>query len=160
MSKIATCLWFDDQGEAAANFYVSTFRACGQDAAIGQTLYYGDAAPRPKGSVLTVEFTLAGQDFLVLNGGPHFTFSPATSLVVRCADQAEVDRFWAALSDGGEPGQCGWLKDRYGFSWQIVPTVLVDMLHDPDEARAGRVMQALMQMTKLDIAALQNAYDG
>jgi predicted 3-demethylubiquinone-9 3-methyltransferase (glyoxalase superfamily) len=160
MSKIAPCLWFDDRAEEAANSYVSTFRACGQDAAIGDVMRYGDSGPRPKGTVMSVTFTLAGQEFIALNGGPHFTFSPAISLFVKCADQEEVDRFWARLSAGGETVQCGWLRDRFGVSWQIVPTALGDMLRDADPARAGRVMQALMQMIKLDIAALQKAYDG
>ncbi|MBX6741835.1 MAG: VOC family protein [Acetobacteraceae bacterium] len=160
MSKIAPCLWFDNQAEEAANFYVATFRDCGQEAAIGSILRCGDAGPGPKGSVLTVGFTLAGQEFVALNGGPHFVFSPAISLTVTCADQAEVDRFWERLSEGGEPGQCGWLKDKFGVSWQIVPGMLPAMLRDADPARAGRVMQALMQMTRLDIDALRKAYDG
>ena len=110
--------------------------------------------------MLTISFTLAGQEFIALNGGPHFTFSPAISLFVKCADQAEVDRIWEKLSDGGKTEQCGWLKDRFGVSWQVVPTVLGEMLRDADPARAGRVMQALMQMTKLEIDALKKAYDG
>jgi predicted 3-demethylubiquinone-9 3-methyltransferase (glyoxalase superfamily) len=160
MSKISPCLWFDGQAEEAANFYVSAFRDCGQDGAIGEVMRYGDAGPRPEETVLTVSFTLAGQEFIALNGGPHFTFSPAISLFVKCADQAEVDRFWERLSDGGKTEQCGWLKDRFGVSWQIVPTVLGEMLRDADPARAGRVMQALMQQTKLEIDALKRAYDG
>ena len=160
MSKIAPCLWFDDQAEAAANFYVSTFRACGQDAAIGHIARYGDAGPRPKGMVMTVTFTLAGQEFIALNGGPEFTFSPAISLFVKCADQAEVDRFWERLSDGGKVVQCGWLTDRFGLSWQIVPTALGEMMRDPDPARVERVMRALLGMVKLDVAALGKAYDG
>src|SRR5689334_8254602 len=111
MSKISPCLWFDDQAEEAANFYVSTFRSSGQDGAIGEIMRYGDAGPRPKGSVLTVTFMLAGQEFIALNGGPHFTFSPAISLFVKCADQAEVDGFWERLSDGGKTERCGWLTD-------------------------------------------------
>ena len=160
MSKISPCLWFDGQAEEAANFYVSTFRECGQEGAIGEVMRYGDAGPRPKGNVLTVSFTLAGQEFIALNGGPHFTFSPAISLFVKCGDQAEVDRFWEKLSDGGGTEQCGWLKDRFGVSWQVVPTVLGEMLRDADPARAGRVMQALMQQTKLEINALRSAYEG
>lgn len=160
MSKIALCLWFDGRGEEAANFYVAAFRDCGQKAARGEVLRYGESDPRPKGSVLTVSFTLAGQDFIALNGGPHFTFSPAISLFVKCADQAEVDRFWDRLLDGGQPSQCGWLTDRFGVSWQIVPTILSKMLSDPDPARAERVMQAMLQMIKLDIAALKKAYGG
>jgi len=160
MSKIATCLWFDHQAEAAANFYVSTFTACGQHAALGDVMHYGKSGPQPKGTVLTVTFTLADQELIALNGGPHFTFSPAISLFVKCADQAEVDRFWERLSDGGATNQCGWLTDRFGVSWQIVPVVLGDMLRDVDPAKADRVMQALLQMTKLDIAALKKAYEG
>jgi len=159
MSKIAPCLWFDGQAEEAANFYVSTFNACGQDATTGDILHYSDAGPGPKGSVLSVTFMLAGQEFIALNGGPHFTFSPAVSLFVKCADQAEVDRFWEKLSDGGKPGQCGWLTDRFGVSWQIVPTAIGDMLKGADAARAGRVMQTLLTMTKLDIDALRKAYE-
>lgn len=160
MSKIATCLWFNDQAETAANFYVDTFKACGQPAAIGDTMYYSEAGPGPKGSVLTVTFTLAGQDMIALNGGPHFTFSPAISLFVNCTDQAEVDRFWEKLLAGGQPQQCGWVTDRFGVSWQIVPTALGEMLRDPDQARATRVMQAMLQMVKLDVAKLKQAYDG
>jgi predicted 3-demethylubiquinone-9 3-methyltransferase (glyoxalase superfamily) len=160
MSKISPCLWFDDQAEAAANFYVAVFRDCGQQTAIGTTMYYNDAGPRPKGTVLTVSFTLADQEFIALNGGPHFTFSPAISMFVKCADQAEVDRFWEKLLEGGQPQQCGWLTDRFGVSWQIVPTVLGDMLQDSDPVRAARVMQAVLGMIKLDIAALKRAYDG
>ena len=161
MSKIAPCLWFDGQAEDAANFYVSTFRRCGQEAAIGDVMRYAaDGGPKPKGSVLSATFTLAGQDFIALNGGPHFTFSPAISLFVKCADQGEVDRFWEALSEGGQPGRCGWLTDRSGVSWQVVPTALGAMLQDADPARAERVMQALMQMTKLDLAVLEEAHRG
>lgn len=159
-SKIATCLWFADQAEQAADFYVKTFRACGQPAERGALTYYGKDMPLPEGSVLTAEFTLAGQDYVALNGGPVFTFSPAISLVVKCADQAEVDLFWEKLLEGGTPSQCGWLTDRFGLSWQIVPTALGDMLRDPDKTRSNRVMQALMQMIKLDIAVLKKAYDG
>jgi len=161
MSKIAPCLWFDGQGEEAAEFYVSTFRRGGQEAAIGDVMRYAaSGGPRPKGSVLSVTFTLAGQDFIALNGGPHFTFSPAISMFVTCADQAEVDRFWEGLSAGGQPGRCGWLTDRFGLSWQIVPKSLGAMLQDPDPAKAERVMQALMGMTKLDLAALNTASQG
>jgi predicted 3-demethylubiquinone-9 3-methyltransferase (glyoxalase superfamily) len=159
-SKIATCLWFDDQAGAAADFYVSTFCACGQTAEHGDKLFYTEGSPRPKGSTLTVTFTLAGQEFIALNGGPHFTFSPAISLFVKCQDQAEVDLFWEKLSDGGATNQCGWLTDRFGVSWQIVPVVMGEMLKNPDPAKAERAMQAMMKMTKLDIAALKRAYDG
>ena len=161
MSKVAPCLWFDGRAEEAAEFYVSAFRGCGQEAALGKIARHGDAGPGPEGSAMAVEFTLAGQDFVALNGGPGFAFSPAISLCVTCADQAEVDRFWDRLSaDGGEPGQCGWLKDRFGVSWQVVPAALPGMLRDADPARAGRVVQALLRMTKLDIAALERAYGG
>jgi predicted 3-demethylubiquinone-9 3-methyltransferase (glyoxalase superfamily) len=160
MSKIAPCLWFDDRAEEAANFYVSTFRACGQEAEIGKILRYGEGMPKPKGSVLTIAFTLAGQEFIALNGGPEFTFSPAVSLMVRCADQAEVDRFWDSLLAGGAPQQCGWLSDKFGFSWQVVPTVLEEMVRDADPARAERVMQAMLQMIKLDVGELVAAYEG
>ena len=160
MSKIAPCLWFDGQAEEAANFYVSTFRACGQDAAIGEILRWGDVGPGPKGSVLTVEFTLAGQDFVALNGGPQYSFTPAISMMVNCADQGEVDRFWDRLGEGGTPVQCGWLTDRFGVSWQVAPTELLAMLRDPDLARSGRAMQAMMGMVKLDLAALRAAYEG
>src|SRR5215207_1206618 len=161
MSKIAPCLWLDDQAEDAATFYVATFRRCGQEAAMGDVMRYAaSGGPKPKGSVLSVTFTLAGQDFIALNGGPHLTVSPAISMFVTCADQAEVDRFWEGLSEGGEPGRCGWLTDRFGVSWQIVPKALGAMLQDPDPAKAGRVMQALMGMTKLDLDALNEAYQG
>ena len=160
MTSISPCLWFDDQAEAAANFYVATFRDCGQEAAIGSILHYGESGPRPKGSVMTVGFTLAGQEFVALNGGPVFTFSPAISLTVKCADQSELDRFWERLSEGGEPGQCGWLKDRFGVSWQVVPAALPDMLRDADPARSERIMQALLRMTRLDIAALEQIARG
>ncbi|MGC1304422.1 MAG: VOC family protein [Caulobacteraceae bacterium] len=160
MSKISPCLWFDGEAETAANAYVSIFRDCGQDAAIGDVMRWGDAGPGPKGSVLTVDFTLAGQTFIALNGGPQFSFTPAMSLSVECANQVEVDRFWDRLSEGGELVQCGWLRDRFGVSWQVVPTMLPNMLRDKDTARVARVMQAMMQMIKLDIATLQAAYDG
>ena len=160
MSKLALCLWFDGQAEEAANFYVSCFRDCGQPDSLRKTMRYGEAGPGPQGSVLSAEFTLAGQELIALNGGPHFTFSPAISLFVKCAVQPEVDRFWERLSDGGKTNQCGWLTDRFGISWQIVPTALGDMLRDPDPARAERVMRALMQMSKLDLDGLERAYDG
>lgn len=160
MSRMASCLWFDGQAEEAADFYVSAFRACGREAAVGDVLRHTGASPGPKGSVLSVAFTLDGREFIALNGGPHFTFSPAISFFVTCADQAEVDRFWEKLSEGGgKPGQCGWLTDRFGVSWQIVPAALGEMLRDPDVARADRVMAAMLQMTRLDVAALRKAYD-
>lgn len=145
MPKVTPFLWFDAQAEEAAAFYVAVFQACGQDASRGE------------GGRGSVTFTLAGQDFIAFNGGPHFSFTPAMSLFVRCGDQAEVDRFWDGLSAGGEPGRCGWLKDRFGVSWQVVPDVLKELLGGEDRARAGRVMQAMMGMTKLDIAELRAA---
>jgi predicted 3-demethylubiquinone-9 3-methyltransferase (glyoxalase superfamily) len=161
ISKIAPCLWFDDQAEDAANFYVSTFRGCGQEAAIGDIMRYAaSGGPKPKRSVMSATFTLAGQSFIALNGSPHFTFSPATSLFVTCVDQAEVDRFWDGLSEGGQPGRCGWLTDRFGVSWQIVPKTLGAILQDADRAKSERVRRELMGMTKLDLAALNAAYQG
>ncbi|HEX9448105.1 MAG TPA: VOC family protein [Dongiaceae bacterium] len=161
MSKIEPCLWFDNQAEAAAKFYVETFRACGQPASLGTISRYGKDMPLPEGTVLTASFSLAGQDFLALNGGPVYSFSPAISLMVSCADQAELDAFWDRLSsDGGKPVQCGWLTDKFGLSWQVVPAVLSQLMKPDQPERAARVMQAIMQMVKLDIATLQKAYDG
>ena len=156
MQKTSPCLWFDRQAKEAANFYVSVFR----NSRIKNLARYGDGAPMPKGTVLTVSFELDGQEFVALNGGPHFTFSPAISFVVNCASQQEVDDFWQKLSAHPDREQCGWLQDKYGVSWQIVPTALPQMLGDPDPARAQRVMTAMLAMKKLDIAALQRAYDG
>jgi predicted 3-demethylubiquinone-9 3-methyltransferase (glyoxalase superfamily) len=146
--KITTFLWFDSQAEEAARFYASVFKDSHLDG----------ATPGPDGKVLMVEFRLAGVPFMALNGGPHFTFNEAISLYVDCNDQAEVDALWEKLSEGGGQGRCGWLKDRYGLSWQIVPSVLGKLMSDPE--RGPRVMQALMQMDKLDIQKLQDAYDG
>jgi predicted 3-demethylubiquinone-9 3-methyltransferase (glyoxalase superfamily) len=154
MQKITPCLWFDDQAEEAARFYTSIFK----NSRIREVTYYGEGTPRPKGSVLTVRFELDGQEFLALNGGPHFKFNEAVSFIVNCKTQKEVDRMWEKLSAGPEKEQCGWLKDKYGVSWQIVPTVLGKMLSDPDPARAARVQQALMRMKKLDIKGLEKAY--
>ncbi len=155
MKKITPCLWFDDKAEEAARFYASIFK----NSRVGDITHYGEGAPRPKGSVLTVQFQLDGQDYLALNGGPVFKFTEAVSFIVYCETQEEVDRMWESLSAGGEKVQCGWLKDKYGMSWQVVPTVLTRMMTDPDPARASRVMQALMRMKKLDIQGLQEAYD-
>lgn len=155
MSTITPCLWFDGRAEEAAEFYVAAFREGGHDAAMLDTLRVGDAGPGPKGAVLSVRFGLDGQEFVALNGGPHFTFSPAISLMVACKDQREVDWFWDRLSDGGKPGQCSWLEDRFGVSWQVVPTPLYALLQDQE--RSGPVMRALMGMTKLDLAALKAA---
>ena len=160
MNKIATCLWFDTQGEEAAKFYVETFRACGQEASLGDYLYYDDNNPKRRGSVLTVNFTLAGSDYIALNGGPEFKFTPAVSMMVKCKDQAEIDRFWDRLVEGGAPIECSWLTDRFGLAWQIAPAEIFDMLRDPDKARASRVMQAMMKMVKIDIATLRKAYEG
>lgn len=160
MSKVAPCLWFAEEAEEAAKFYVATFKACGQEAAIQEYMRAGEDVPFPRGSVLSVSFSLAGQEFIALNGRSQFSFSPAMSLFVTCADQAEVDAFWEKLGDGGEPVQCGWLRDRFGVSWQIVPKPLRSMMEDPDPVRAGRVMQAMMKMVKLDLPTLQKAYQG
>ncbi|MBK0374941.1 VOC family protein [Streptomyces sp. RB110-1] len=154
MQKITPCLWFDGQAQEAAEHYVAIF---GGDSRILDTTYVSEAGPGETGSVLTVDFRLAGQDYMGLNGGPQFPFTEAISLSVDCADQAEVDRFWDALSEGGETGQCGWLKDRYGVSWQIVPNELPKLLADPDRAKADRTMKAMLGMTKLDIQALRDA---
>jgi len=156
MSKIAPCLWFDGNAEQAARFYTSLF----SDAEILSVIRYGDNMPLPAGTVLLVEFTLAGQRFQALNGGPEFPFTEAISLSVRCADQAEVDRLWKALTEGGAPGQCGWLKDRFGVSWQIVPDRLVELQNSGDAVAIGRMFQALMTMSRLDVAALERAYRG
>ena len=157
MQKITPFLWFDTQAEEAVNFYISIFR----NSKILNVARYGDDAAkvsgRPKGSVMTVAFELDGQPFVALNGGPVFTFSPAISFVVDCRTQEEVDRLWEQLSAGGEPQQCGWIKDKYGVTWQIVPTALGELLSNPDAAKAQRVMQAMLQMTKLDIKDLQQA---
>jgi predicted 3-demethylubiquinone-9 3-methyltransferase (glyoxalase superfamily) len=153
--RITPCLWFDGQAEEAANFYVSIFR----NAKITAISRYGDAGPGPAGSVMVVGFELDGQAFTGLNGGPMFKFNEAISMVVNCETQGEVDHYWDKLAEGGEPGPCGWLKDRFGVSWQIVPTALVEMVQDKDPARSQRVMAAMLKMRKLDIAGLKQAYD-
>ena len=160
-AKIALCLWCDTNAEELANFYVDTFRACGRDAAIKTMMRYNADGPLKTGKVLTTTFTLDGQEIVALNGGPHFSFSPAASLFVTCDDQAEVDLFWEKLlAGGGKESQCGWLTDKFGFSWQIVPKIMGDLLGDKaDPKRAGQAMQAMMKMIKLDIAALKAAYD-
>ena len=159
MKKITPCLWFDHQAEDAAKFYASIFK----NSRIGTVTRYGKAGHeihgRPAGSVLTVEFELDGQGFVALNGGPVFTFNEAVSFQVHCETQADVDYYWERLSEGGEPGQCGWLKDKYGVSWQIVPTVLGEMLRDKDAKKSERVMDALLKMGKIDINTLQQAYE-
>jgi len=157
MPRIATCLWFDGKAEEAASFYVSLLA----DSRIDLIRRFAAETPggRP-GDVMSVEFTLAGASYIALNGGPHFQFTPAASIFVGCADQAEVDRLWETLCDGGAPSMCGWLTDRYGLSWQIVPAELGRLLEDPDPARSQRVMTSLLQMQKLDLAALRAAHAG
>jgi predicted 3-demethylubiquinone-9 3-methyltransferase (glyoxalase superfamily) len=154
-NKITTCLWFDTEGEAAAQFYCSLI----PNSRVTGTEHYGEAGPRAAGTVMTVSFELDGRPYVALNGGPEFTFNEAVSFQVGCADQDEVDHYWAALSEGGEEGPCGWVKDRWGLSWQIVPTVLPELLGDPDPERAQRAMKAMLSMSKLDIAALREAAD-
>jgi predicted 3-demethylubiquinone-9 3-methyltransferase (glyoxalase superfamily) len=157
MPTITPFLWFDHNAEDAMNFYCSVF----PDAKVGDVMRYGEGGPMPAGTVITANFEIAGQRVMVLNGGPRFTFDEAFSFFVSVDTQDEIDRYWEALTaDGGEPGQCGWLKDRFGLSWQIVPTMLGEVLGDPDPAKSGPAMQAMMQMTKLDIAELQRAHDG
>ena len=159
MQKIAPCLWFDDKGEEAANFYVSIFN----NSKVGRIAHYGEAGAevsgRPKGTVMTVEFQIEGQEFLALNGGPIFKFTEAISFVVNCETQEEIDEMWEKLSKGGEKGQCGWLKDKYGLSWQIAPPLLGEMLQDKDPKKSERVMKAMLQMTKIDIKTLKQAYE-
>ncbi|MEU6241613.1 VOC family protein [Streptomyces sp. NPDC047024] len=152
-----TCLWFDGQAEEAAHFYVSVFK----DSGIGDVLRHGEAGPGEAGTVLTVEFTANGQRFVALNAGPQFRFNEAISFQILCADQKEVDHYWDRLTeDGGEPGPCGWLKDRFGVSWQVVPERQLEMIKDSDPAKADRAMRAMMTMGKLDLAALEQAYAG
>ena len=153
--KINPCLWFNDNAEEAINFYISVF----QNSKIDILTRYGKNAPFPEGTVLTIAFQLDGQHFLALNGGPAFTFSEAISFIVNCDSQEELDYFWSKLSEGGREVQCGWLKDRFGLSWQIVPTRLAELMKSGDTEKSGRVMQALMQMVKIDIAGLQAAFD-
>jgi predicted 3-demethylubiquinone-9 3-methyltransferase (glyoxalase superfamily) len=153
--KITPFLWFDRQAEEAAAFYTSIF----PNSKIVKVVRCGPAGPGPAGSALTVEFQLQGQTFVALNGGPHFKFTEAVSFVVNCQTQEEVDDYWEKLSAGGAPVECGWLKDKFGLSWQIVPTVLPELLSDPDPEKSGRVMKAMMTMKKLDIRALKQAYD-
>lgn len=154
--KISTCLWFDSNAEEAIRFYLSVF----PDGELVTSVRNGEHGPGPKGSLLAATFRIADQQIEVINGGPTYKLSPAVSLVVHCDDQAEVDRLWAQLGEGGQVQQCGWLTDRFGLSWQIVPRVLYTLLQDPDPARAGRVMEAMMKMVKLDIATLERARDG
>lgn len=156
MQKISPFLWFDDQAEEAARFYCSVFG----NSRVGDVIRYGDAGPGPKGSPMTVSFELEGQRFTALNGGRSAAFSEAISFVVSCETQDEVDELWERLSAGGETRQCGWLTDRFGVSWQIVPVVLLELLGDPDAERSRRVMEAMLQMTRIDIARLRQAHQG
>ena len=156
MQKITPFLWFNDKAEEAMNYYVSIFK----NSKVGRVTRYGDAGPGPKGSVMSATFQLEGQEFFALNGGPQFTFTPAISFFVNCETQQEVDELWEKLSEGGRKDRCGWLQDKYGLSWQIIPSVLGRMLQDKDPAKANRVMQAMLQMDKINIERLQQAYDG
>lgn len=156
MHKINPFLWFDGNAEEAVNYYVSTFK----NSRISHIERYGDAGPGPKGSVMIVNFELDGQPFIALNGGPDFKFTPAISFLVNCDDQAEVDRLWGRLTDGGKEVQCGWLQDKFGVSWQIVPKVFFELMKDKDPAKSQRVFKAMMQMVKMDIETLKRAYDG
>ena len=154
MQGITTCLWFDGRAEEAMNFYLSIF----PDSKTLDVSRYGESGPGAEDSVMTVVFELNGQKFMGLNGGPHYSFTPAISFVVNCQTQAEIDTFWQKLSEGGATNRCGWLTDKFGVSWQIVPAVLAQMMTDVDPEKSNRVMQALLTMTKLDIAALERAY--
>ncbi len=155
MQKIVPFLWFDGKAEEAANFYVSVFK----NSKVVRVTRYGDAGPGPKGSVMTCTFQLEGQDFYALNGGPQFSFTPAISLFVNCETQAEVDALWEKLSAGGSKDRCGWLTDKYGLSWQIIPTALGKMLSDKDPKKSASAMKAMLQMDKIDIKKLQEAFD-
>ena len=156
MPRITPNLWFDTQAEEAAAYYTSVF----PNSAITDVTHYGEGGPRPAGTVLTVDFTLDGQEYTAINGGPQFTFDEAISLLINCADQDEIDYYWDTLSDGGEEGPCGWLKDRYGLSWQVVPAGWAELLHDPDPLRVQRAMAAVFSMKKIDLAAVHAAADG
>jgi len=155
MQKITPFLWFDGKAEEAANFYVSIFK----NSRIVSVSHFGEGAPGPKGTVMTARFQIEGQEFVALNGGPHFTFTPAISFFVNCETQQEVDELWEKLSEGGEKGRCGWLKDKFGLSWQIIPSALGRLMGDKDPAKSKRVMQAMLQMSKIDIAGLQRAHE-
>lgn len=155
MPKITPCLWFDTQGEEAAEFYTSIF----PNSRIVDVSHYGSAGPREAGTVMAVKFELDGQELVALNGGPEFTFDEAISFQIDCADQEEVDRYSEALTDGGEQGPCGWVKDRFGLSWQVVPARLLELIGDPDTARGQRAMAAMLEMRKIDIAAVEAAAD-
>ena len=154
LQKIVPCLWFDNEAEEAAKYYTGIFK----NSKIVDMARYGEAGPGPKGTVMAATFQLDGQQFVALNGGPQFTFSPAISFVVRCETQPEIDELWEKLSAGGEKNRCGWLRDKFGLSWQIVPPVLIEMLGDKDPEKSQRVMKAMLQMDKIDIATLKQAY--
>jgi predicted 3-demethylubiquinone-9 3-methyltransferase (glyoxalase superfamily) len=156
MPRITPNLWFDQQSVEAAEFYVSIF----PNSEITQVTHYGEAGPREAGMVLTVDFTLDGQEYTAINGGPQFTFDEAISLLISCADQEEVDYYWSKLTAGGSEGPCGWLKDRYGVSWQVIPTALHELILGPDETRSQRAMKAMLEMRKIEVAALHAAADG
>jgi predicted 3-demethylubiquinone-9 3-methyltransferase (glyoxalase superfamily) len=156
MQKITPFLWFDANAEEAVAFYTSVFK----DSKVLATARYGEAGPGPKGSVMTMKFVLNGQEFIALNAGPHFQFNEAVSFVVNCETQQEVDDYWTKLTTGGKEVQCGWLKDKFGLSWQITPTILPQLLQDKDPQKANRVMQAMMKMVKIDIEGLKRAYNG
>jgi predicted 3-demethylubiquinone-9 3-methyltransferase (glyoxalase superfamily) len=157
MPKLTPFLWFDTQAEEAAKFYVSVF----PNSKLGTIVRTGEAGPGPKGSVLTAAFNLDGKEFVALNGGPAFGFTEAVSFVIDCKNQEEVDHYWSKLLEGGgKESQCGWLKDRYGLSWQVTPNILIEMINDPDAKKAARVMQAMMKMVKIDIPTLKKAYEG
>ena len=156
MQKITPFLWFDDQAEEAMSFYAAIFK----NSKVGGVTRYGDAGPGPKGSVMTASFELEGQPFTALNGGPRFKFTEAISFVVNCKTQEEVDELWDRLSEGGQKQQCGWLKDKFGLSWQIVPSALIELMSDPDPEKSRKVMEAMLQMTKIDIAKLRQAHAG
>ena len=153
MPRITPNLWFDTESLEAAEFYVSVF----PNSEIRDVTHYNEAGPRPAGTVLTVDFVLDGQEFTAINGGPEFTFDEAISLLVNCADQDEIDYYWTKLSEGGEEGPCGWLKDKYGLSWQVMPAGMAEMLNDADQGRSQRAMQAMLGMKKIDVAALYAA---
>ncbi|MGB8192074.1 MAG: VOC family protein [Chitinophagaceae bacterium] len=156
MQKITPFLWFDNNAEEAINLYTSVFK----DAKVTNMARYGKEGPGPEGTVMTASFVLNGQEFIALNGGPHFKFTEAVSFVINCEDQEEVDHYWDRLSEGGSIQQCGWLKDKFGLSWQVVPTILSKLLSDKDRQKAGRVMQAMLRMKKIDIKTLQEAAEG
>jgi predicted 3-demethylubiquinone-9 3-methyltransferase (glyoxalase superfamily) len=156
LQKITPWLWLDDQAEEAAKFYTSVFK----NSKVTNTTHYSEAGPRPKGMVLTVSFELDGQPFVALNGGPEFKFNESVSFLIDCADQDEVDYFWEKLSEGGEKSVCGWLKDRYGLSWQVVPTILEELMNDPDPLKARRATEAMLKMTKIEIDELKRAHAG